>query len=206
MYAIPPYPSIVDPNVQVGPKAASDDHVVAIREMGDMYLQKQGEPAKVGFNEHRREAEDYRAARVVWLPTPDKDPYIKWVYDLMGDRIQEANSYFWQYDVWGFHDSLHYVRYDEKDGKEGGHFAWHQDKNDDWRRPQRKLAGVLYLSDPNEYEGGEFQIMDGGPRTVSAREKGQIVVMPSFVQHRVLPVTKGTRRVLIGWVCGPRFR
>ena len=140
----------------------------------------------------------------MWLPWPHEDPAVKPLYDMIGDIAQEANAHFWQYDVWGFQDNLHYVRYS---ADEAGHFAWHQDRGDNWRRLQRKLAVILQLSKPNEeYEGGEFEIFDAEPNRILARDQGTAYVFPSFIQHRALPVTKGERRILIGWLGGPKFR
>jgi PKHD-type hydroxylase len=35
--------------------------------------------------------------------------------------------------------------------------------------------------------------------------RGEIVIFPSFILHRVTPVTKGKRRVIVGWALGPNF-
>jgi len=37
-------------------------------------------------------------------------------------------------------------------------------------------------------------------------KKGDIIVFPSFMVHRVKPVTKGTRKSIVIWVLGPKFR
>ena len=39
-----------------------------------------------------------------------------------------------------------------------------------------------------------------------AREQGSIIIFPSFVYHRVTPVTHGRRHSLVGWIAGPTFR
>ena len=36
-------------------------------------------------------------------------------------------------------------------------------------------------------------------------EKYEIVFFPSWMPHMVTPVTKGTRKTLVGWVHGPDF-
>ena len=38
------------------------------------------------------------------------------------------------------------------------------------------------------------------------RPQGSVIVFPSFVWHRVTPVTKGTRYSLVLWTCGQPFR
>ena len=42
----------------------------------------------------------------------------------------------------------------------------------------------------DDYEGGEFEFLGNG----TIKEKmGTVIVFPSYMQHRVLPVTKGVR-------------
>jgi PKHD-type hydroxylase len=38
------------------------------------------------------------------------------------------------------------------------------------------------------------------------REKGSVIVFPSFIWHRVTPVTAGTRYSLVNWNLGFPFR
>ncbi len=67
----------------------------------------------------------------------------------------------------------------------------------------RKLSMSIVLN--SDFEGGDFEInMDGkkSPRL----EKGSIIVFPSFMEHRVAPVTKGIRYSLVTWFVGPPFK
>ena len=83
----------------------------------------------------------------------------------------------------------------------------------DWVGNLRKLSMTVQLTDPDEYEGGLFQI-DRGPhfdneRYYTVREimqRGSIIVFPSFVYHQVTPVTKGARESLVMWSIGPRWK
>jgi PKHD-type hydroxylase len=43
-------------------------------------------------------------------------------------------------------------------------------------------------------------VIDGFDRQVT------VVTFPSWVMHRVTPVTKGVRYSLIAWIVGPRWR
>jgi PKHD-type hydroxylase len=36
--------------------------------------------------------------------------------------------------------------------------------------------------------------------------KGMVILFPSWVIHRVTPVTKGVRKSIVVWVTGPKFR
>ena len=74
------------------------------------------------------------------------------------------------------------------------------------------------LTDKSEYEGGEleFDLRNYAPNnknfinhvktTNKMTSKGSIIVFPSFVWHRVKPVTKGTRYSLVIWNLGYPFK
>jgi|TARA_R100001530_G_scaffold131054_1_gene102467 PKHD-type hydroxylase len=76
----------------------------------------------------------------------------------------------------------------------------------------RKISMSVNLTDSSKYKGGEFLFRipagDGEYKTISPegfKEKGSIVVFPSFVIHTVKPITKGKRNSLVMWTCGNSF-
>ena len=205
-----PYPVMADPSVKCVDAELSPMQIKAIREYGDGLIAAHPLAAKVGYNESSHADPVLRQAVTQWLPQPDYGRLTTlgpggesaWIYAMAWTVVQQVNGLIWRYDLTDFYDQLHYVRYDAP----SGHFAWHRDSGDDWRRVQRKLAFSLLLSDPGEYDGGEFQIFDGGERTVQASEAGTMILFPAFTQHRGLPVTRGERRALIGWAGGLPFK
>ncbi|MCK6649860.1 MAG: 2OG-Fe(II) oxygenase, partial [Bacteroidia bacterium] len=70
----------------------------------------------------------------------------------------------------------------------------------------RKLSISVQLSDAVEYEGGELQFMINQNIVTAPKEKGTAIIFPSFALHRVLPVTKGNRMSIVGWIAGPAYR
>ena len=38
------------------------------------------------------------------------------------------------------------------------------------------------------------------------KAQGSVLVFPSYLVHRVSEITKGTRRSLVNWIEGPRWR
>ena len=105
------------------------------------------------------------------------------------------------------------------------HYGWHQDafmepfKNQEDPRLNnkiRKISVTCQLSDGEEYEGGNLffdaRNKDRGKdvrniiECTKARKRGTIVVFPSFVWHKVAPVTKGTRYSLVIWSCGEMYK
>ena len=62
------------------------------------------------------------------------------------------------------------------------------------------MSMTLFLSEPDEYEGGELVIKtEFGEQTVKP-QAGDAVVYPSSSLHKVTPVTKGVRLAAITWM------
>ena len=55
-----------------------------------------------------------------------------------------------------------------------------------------------------DFEGGDFEIRGKDDR-VPKLEEGSIIVFPSFLEHRVTPVTEGIRYSLVSWFVGPPY-
>lgn len=55
------------------------------------------------------------------------------------------------------------------------------------------VSATLFLSEPDEYEGGELIIEDTFGRHAVKLKAGSLVVYPSSSVHQVSPVTKGAR-------------
>jgi len=92
--------------------------------------------------------------------------------------------------------------------KPGGHYEWHIDYGSCAHSGlDRKLSMSIQLSDENEYEGGELEIISAGHKDIKAgKALGSGIVFDSKVTHRAKPVTKGERIVLVGWAAGPKLR
>ena len=98
------------------------------------------------------------------------------------------------------------VQFTEYSATKEQHYSWHHDIN--WTQDSgydRKLSVSIQLSDPDEYDGGdlEFKIFK---TPEDYRKQGSVIVFPSYLEHQVTPVTKGTRYSLVSWIEGPRWR
>ena len=62
------------------------------------------------------------------------------------------------------------------------------------------------MNDPSEFEGGKLEMRFEQKEHTVPLNKGTIVAFPSFIEHRVTPVTSGTRYTATMWVNGPRLR
>lgn len=129
-----------------------------------------------------------------------------WLADKLEYIARQLNGQYFGLDIWGFGESFQYTtyKYNKKSGEQA-HYDWHMDQGPNLGSP-RKLSIVLQLSDPLEYEGGDLELMLGGTTTICKKQRGLIYAFPSYILHRVTPVTKGTRRTLVTWISGPKFK
>jgi len=141
-----------------------------------------------------------RITRTAWFPRVAETA---WIYERLERIALALNQQVYHYDLVGFSDPLQYTVYQDD---EGGFFDWHADQLE--APMPRKLSFSLQLSEAGSYEGCDLEIFGGSTRAPVAapRERGIMVAFPSYVMHRVTPVTRGTRKALVFWAAGPRFR
>lgn len=106
-----------------------------------------------------------------------------------------ANGMWWRLDVDKWMTEL--KRY-----RAGTQHTEHSDLSPDFMR--RKLATIIQLSEG--YEGGRLQFRIGGRFIDTPTERGTVIVFPSWLPHRVTPVTSGERWILIATGWGPAIR
>ncbi len=123
-----------------------------------------------------------------------------WIFERLAGAINVVNDQFFKFDLYSMEQGLQFTRYQEP----GQHYQWHIDRG--MNSGTRKLSLSMQLSDPSEYEGGDLELWFGGEPVVATRERGYTAYFPSYVMHRVTPVTKGTRYSLVCWISGPPFK
>ena len=143
-----------------------------------------------------------RSSSIKWIPQSQQ---WAWLYDKMMNMIIEANDSLWNFDLHSVLDNIQYTEYYDVDG---GHYGWHQDIGPG-HLSTRKISITVQLSDTDEYEGGDLEYWRGGDISnvqKAPRGKGVVFIFPSFMMHRVTPVTKGTRRSFVLWVGGSHYK
>ena len=148
-----------------------------------------------------------RSSMIKWLP---RNQAFDWLYERMISMSKEANQALWGFDLIS---SLEAIQYTEYYASENGHYDWHQDIGAGELPSKRKISITIQLSDADEYDGGDLLICTGSSGTgeldnnlVMPRGKGVGVLFPSYMMHRVTPVTRGVRRSLVLWVGGAHYR
>lgn len=146
---------------------------------------------------------DFRKSKVFWLKQND----LKWdkVYKDIWKLEREANHEWFGFHVDGCED-IQLTRYD---GKNEDWYGRHRDTFFMTQNTHRKLSATIQLTDPNEYEGGDFTMFEceqDDPNKNEIRQQGTVLFFPSFMYHQVNPVTKGIRNSLVVWFTGPHWR
>ena len=145
-------------------------------------------------------AREIRRTDVVWLNGEGAD---EWIMRRMMDLVAEVNREAFDFSLGGFDEALQLTRYR---ADELGHYDWHSDRGGQGFSRFRKLTVVVQLSVPESYEGGELQLNATGKAETMPTARGTAIVFPSYILHRVTPVTAGIRHSLVTWVHGPAFR
>jgi PKHD-type hydroxylase len=141
----------------------------------------------------------------------------------------------WNYNITAIEPFQYTIYYGDQN-----HYHWHTDTivNDRTLQPDypedhilkntvRKISCSIQLTDPSEYDGGEFELLSLKEKKEENREeqlnldgynvmepiklphfkeKGSALFFPSFTYHRVKPVTNGIRRSLVIWLRGPKWQ
>ena len=98
--------------------------------------------------------------------------------------------------------------------KPGEYYDWHVDQDIDpyqqgaYKGLTRKISLSVSLNDKSKYEAGDFKFSYNNKETIckELKQKGTVVVFPSFIHHKVEPVKKGVRYSIVKWFLGKSFK
>lgn len=210
---------------RVFPKSLTVEQCAEVCRIAEKFELK---PSTVGFGSENRQDQQLRKSGIRWIPRTE--PKMEWLYRLIECNVRLANrENFDLIDITDFND----VQFTIYRGDEQGHYGWHQDNarlNTDGRQWDRKISVCIQLSEigaeepPTKsrkrgatrvpkgmrltrYQGGEFWINPSRQMPVPEfKDAGDMLIFPSDLWHEVRPVTAGTRRSLVTWFNGPRWR
>jgi|LauGreDrversion4_2_1035121.scaffolds.fasta_scaffold435201_2 PKHD-type hydroxylase len=205
MYKLSNHPNIL--NQVIYPYAYWDNFLSdELLEKTIEYCKDNGTDRSFIVNEYGNEVEapSIRKSKIMMHLCNENNSF---VFDKFLDIATHMNDNFFNFDLLGF-DHFQYTVYDEA----GSHYDFHADAIFGENLPRnmvltRKLSFSLVLSDSSEYEGGDFEILiNGGDPIKVEQKKGRIIAFPSFMMHRVAPVTSGCRKSIVFWAVGPKFK
>jgi len=185
------------------------------RDLSETFDEQMADSRLVGdaLNKEKRDSQN------AWIPTTH------WLGGFIWHYVERANRENFLYDLRCIDgENMQYTRYGE-----GQFYSWHNDSGlsgqykpvnvvssteglgEDFVNENvemiRKLSFVMQLSDPDDYEGGNLQLLDEvGQSYIAPRQRGTVILFDSRTQHRVLKVTKGVRKSIVGWTIGPRWK
>ena len=165
---------------------------------------------------------DWRNTTLFFPPEADKKS--SW-FEKIRDNIVSFNN---DKDSYGFDISgmieppcmMRYMAPNINPNKKAGKYDWHMDIGTDPIPSTRKLSYSILLN-VGKYKGGELEFHLGRgdnvpdntmkmqsvrPDQTGADALGSMILFPSYLVHRVLPVTKGIRYAIVGWMNGASFR
>jgi PKHD-type hydroxylase len=131
----------------------------------------------------------------------------EWLFDKLLIVAGLINDRFYRFDLLGF-DHFQYTEYNGP----GTMYDYHTDMVFGENVPVgleicRKLSFSLILSDTHEYQGGDFEIkLTSRPSDKLEQKRGRIIAFPSYILHKVTPIISGSRRSIVFWAVGPKFK
>jgi len=143
-----------------------------------------------------------RESEISWMKMTDETLPI---WTKLVNVISEVNRRFFHFELTGCYELAQLSYYS---GEKSSHYDWHTDISmENSSEIPRKLSMSLLLNEPSEFEGGELQIKTDSDNTKNLDlKRGRAWFFPSFLLHRVAPVTKGERKSLVLWIHGPYFK
>jgi tetratricopeptide (TPR) repeat protein/predicted 2-oxoglutarate/Fe(II)-dependent dioxygenase YbiX len=184
-------PECFNPNIT---RVATLERVISVEEVARIAsIASEFELISGGVEGPLLHNENVRRSSVRWLK---RTPQTYWIYARLMENILALNERYWHFDLNVLSDDIQYGEY-----AESGHYTWHMDLGGG-NLSTRKLSFSVQLSHPDEYDGGELELKDSANTIVAPRDQGTLIVFPSFLMHRVAPVSRGLRRSLVGWASG----
>jgi PKHD-type hydroxylase len=137
----------------------------------------------------------------------------QWIYKEIIPFIETANKNAeWNFKI-DWYEDCQITEYNK-----GQFYNWHPDMHENpypeghnFSGKTRKISASILLNDSNEFRGGDLEFQRIGPggkiikNNANLNKIGTIIVFPSFIYHRVKPVTKGKRHSLVIWGIGNSF-
>ena len=174
------------------------------RDIVDRVSDRKPSKGTIGIEESK-ENKGIRNSEVIFINRTERK--FADIFHIIDYCVDEANDEFFgvDYNRQGAR-ALQFTIY-RGNGVDGQHFYnTHQDTSllTNGRPTQRKLSVTVQLSNPEDYEGGDFfmEKVDHHPPKDIIRKQGTILIFPSLILHGVTPVTQGVRYSLVGWYLG----
>ena len=187
------------------------------------YLEKKG---KESFEAHSKDGFHFgedplkRSSQISWVDDEMSVAMVEelahtanidagWVLDLVRSEAIQYTVYT-EGDEYDWHTDGHQDRYAAKHlvGTADDPMPLNQTTNPLLAGLVRKLSLTVNLSCPEDYEGGTLELLfhEQHHTFLERAPRGSAIIFPSFIKHRITPITKGTRKSAVMWFNGPPIR
>ena len=191
------------------PRAIPAHECEEIIEYGKSLNPKEGKTSAsnsmLSSEEKQEHSEKIRSSKTAFISD-------KWLKRDLQSIVEYANK-SWKFNL-KYNEDVQFTEYEPR-----GHYNWHNDslKNPmNMKNMQRKLSTVVQLSSPEDYEGGDLKFnlrgldSNTGDTVMSPppefKQQGSLVIFPSFLWHKVEPITSGKRYSLVMWTLGENWK
>lgn len=162
--------------------------------------------AKIGpTDETEKHDSGVRSTQIAFMQ--NDNPFENKLFKELNEFVHSVNNRFFKFDINKLNE-IQYTVYNTDDIED--FYTWHVDS---WHGTNqlptdRKLSLTIQLTDGSEYEGCNFNTDDSFEAIPSEliRNKGSVIIFPSYIRHMVSPIKSGTRKVLVCWVEGPNWK
>jgi len=155
-----------------------------------------------GTPEKSKIARSIRSADIFNIENTESN---RWIFEKVANAVSIINTIHFNYDIVGITHSIQLVEY-SSDADIKGHYDWHIDSGPG-PSSHRKISFTAQLTDPSKYDGCELIINNHAQEAVATKERGSMHLFPSYMVHKVSPITRGVRHALVIWIHGSsRFK
>jgi len=156
----------------------------------------QGLTKKSGLAGKPEPLDSVRKSTSTYLPLDDST---RWIHERIYPLVQFLNENYYHFKI-ELLSPAQVIAYPV-----GGFYDWHVDLGYD-DLSARKLSVVAFLTPRSDYQGGQLKLVSGLRMEEDInQEQGTVVFFPSYMLHKVEPVTAGLRHTLVMWAYGPSF-
>lgn len=116
--------------------------------------------------------------------------------------VESVNFYHYNFVLWSM-DVIQVCKFEK-----GDMYVMHNDRSALKDRSERKFTVLASVTDNAQYKGGKIVLSPSGSSKHKVEvmlNKGDMLILPSWVPYEIKPIEDGTAKFLLTWVYGPKF-
>lgn len=163
---------------------------------------QKGYPSSASIGGSDNNSKIVRETRSATIYVLENDEENRWLYEKISNIVSIVNTLHFDYDISGITHGIQLIEY-SSDEDVKGHYEWHVDAGSG-EPAHRKISLTAQLSNPQDYDECNLIINNHAHEVIASKERGSIHLFPSYMLHKVTPISKGTRYALVIWIHGSK--